>query len=131
MTDIYEQHASTFIDVAAFVVLGRTTDDKGNPVRVANVALKFAKSGLRTTAYVHWFGVGMVKGIANGGGYDKATAAVSAAVSKLPAGLEASHGLHADPHHDYVHFRVAAMRDGGKTWLHALEDAGFTVLQAV
>lgn len=131
MSDIYTQHAVAFIEVAAFVVLGRTTDDKGNPVRVANVALKFPKNGLRTTAYVHWFGVGMVKGVASGGGYDKATAAIADAVRKLPAGLEASHGMHADPHHDYVHFRVAAMRDGGDRWMNALEREGFTVLQAV
>ena len=78
MTDIYEQHAAAFSKVSAFVIL----DLEGE--RVATVAIKYPNDGAgRLYAYVHLLGVEMVRGHANGYGYDKRSAAVAAAIAKI------------------------------------------------
>lgn len=119
MADIYEQHRAAFANVSAFVILDGAE-------RVATVAIKFPKDGAgRLYAYVHWLGIEMARGWASGGGYDKRTAAVSAASRgiKIPA---------AWPHHPRMRAFLAALApDGGTEWHNALRDAGFTVLQAV
>ena len=126
---IYNQFDAAFSHVAAYVVIGRDTDDKGNPVCVAKVAIKRGASGLRTTAFVHWLGVPMVKGVANGGGYDKDSASVAHAARKLMAGPGIA--VENDPTRDGDRFVQAASLDGGKRWDDAVRDAGFTVIQAV
>lgn len=117
MTKVYEQHDAAFRNVSAYIVL------RGDKV-VAKVAFKF---GGAVTAYVHWFGVEMVKGQAGGGGYDRQSAAVAIATRKLHSGmrLDAKAG---DADWD---FYAAAAKDSGPHWDNALRDAGFTVLQAV
>lgn len=78
MTTVYEQHDAAFKQVSAFVI----TDSKGE--RVATIAFKFPKDGAgRLYAYVHWIGVPMVRGHANGYGYDKKSAAVESAIPKI------------------------------------------------
>ena len=114
MTDIYTQHAAAFASVSAFVILNRAGE------RVATVALKFPRDGAgRLYAYVHWIGVEMKRGHANGYGYDKRSAAVADAARRIewPA--------------DAAAFAAAATLDGGADWTRAVENAGFTVLQAV
>lgn len=121
MTDIYDQHKAAFASVSAFVVLK-------DGARVATVALKFPKDGSgRLYAYVHWLGLPMVRGFANGYGYDKRTAACSVA-ARLITGLP---GIPDSDHATALDFREALMRDSGSDWARALEDVGFTVLQAV
>jgi hypothetical protein len=73
MTSIYDQHDNAFTNVAAFVI---AKDGK----RVATIAFKF---GNAVTAYVHWLGEPMVRGIARGGGYDRKSAACSDAARAL------------------------------------------------
>lgn len=120
MSDIYEQHHRAFADVAAYVVL------KGNK-EVARIAIKFRHS---VTAYVHWLGMEMQRGRADGGGYDRASAAVAYAARKIP---EAPYVTNADAPErgNRGAFLKAAQADGGKRWDDALRDAGFTVLRAV
>jgi hypothetical protein len=119
MPNIYDQHKAAFSNVSAYCVL----DKAGN--RVASIAFKFPRDGAgRLYAYVHVFGGPMVRGFAGGGGYDKRSAAVLSAVSKMkPADYYAE-----DQHH------VAAFKgmvDCGYGWDRQLQDAGYTVLQAV
>ena len=122
-TDIYKQFDAAFARVEAHVIL---RDGK----RVGTVAIKFPADGAgRLYAYVHWHGLEMVRGSASGYGYDKRSAACSAAGDKLPAHISA---------HDierigagYAAFREAMRKDNGKTWHDALRDAGFEVMQAV
>ena len=117
MTSIYDQHDAAFANVSAFVIL------KGAE-RVATVAIKFPKDGAgRLYAYVHWIGTEMVRGMAGGYGYDKRTAAVSNAAEKLDVPVE-----HKSAHAD---FAVSLRDPDGRDWTRKLEDAGFTVLQAV
>ena len=73
---VYEQFDNATRNLSAYVIL------KGEVV-VAKVVLKWATSGTRTTAFVHWYGTQMVKGIANGAGYDKASASVASAVKHI------------------------------------------------
>lgn len=125
MPDIYDQHAKAFARVEAHVILK-------DGECVATIAFKFPADGAgRLWAYVHWIGLEMVRGYAGGYGYDKRTAACSAAAYKLPLGLDAKTGCEADPTHAYHDFRRALSMDGGNTWDRQLRDAGFTILQAV
>lgn len=121
MTDIYTQHRAAFVKVAAYVIL---RDGK----RVATVAFKFAASGLRTTCFFHVLGTEMTKGVANGGGYDKASASAEAAVrasSKTPGTGNVPAAL------ELLRIRSTLEKDSGHSWNRRLEDAGYTVLQAV
>lgn len=121
MTNIYDQHRAAFSNVSAYVV----TDKLGN--RVASIAFKYPRDGAgRLYAYLHVFGATMVRGYAGGGGYDKHSAAVLSACSKIKI---ADYG-------DFEQFRANAQAfkqlvDCGYGWDRQLTDAGFTVLQAV
>jgi hypothetical protein len=117
MSDIYDQHRSAFANVAAHVILK-------DGARVATVAFKF---GTSVTAYVHWIGVEMTKGRAGGGGYDRQSAAVSAAVRKIPDSINDRLG---DAAMRAAFIDAADDRDG-RHWYQRLEAAGFTVIQAV
>lgn len=132
MSSIYDQHDKAFKNVSAYVVLRETrkSDDTGTELeRVATIAFKFPRDGAgRLYAYVHWLGTEMVRGHANGYGYDKKSAACESAVDKLARNIncekrEFSAGR--------VAFLVALSNIGGSTWDRRLQDAGFTVLQAV
>lgn len=121
MTKIYDQHNAAFTNVSAYIVM------KDNE-RVATVAFKFPRDGAgRLYAYVHWFGLEMVRGHANGYGYDKKSAACESAgytLAKNTCDLELRpFGL--------VTFLRALQNIGGSTWDRRLQEAGFTVHQAV
>lgn len=139
MTNIYDQHKAAFAQVSAWVVLTPEGD------RVASVAIKYPRDGAgRLYAYVHVFGMEMVRGHANGYGYDKGSAAVSAACARVSAGNgldieglpEANRQEYADLHAKTeaaaLAWRILAPTlDRGDNWTRALEKAGFRVLQAV
>ena len=127
MSHIYEQFDAAFRQVEASVVLR-----KGKVV--AKVVFKFPKDGAgRLWAYVHWFGLEMVRGSATGCGYDKRTAACAFAMSKLreiaasvddaTARLAKADGL--------VEFEEALSADRGPRWDDALARAGFMVIHAI
>lgn len=117
MTGIYDQHAAAFRNVSAFII---AKDGE----RVASVAIKFPKDGAsRLYAYVHWNGLAMVRGSANGYGYDKRSAAVSDALCRIDPAGPASAQLNA--------FVGAALAMDSQDWTRALEAAGFTIWQAV
>lgn len=123
MADIYEQHAAHFARVSAYVVLR-------NGERVATIAFKFPADGAgRLYAYVHWLGVPMVRGFANGYGYDKRTAACASAVQRIDWTKHDTCNMNAM--HWAREFTRALAADRGPTWDAALREAGFTVLQAV
>jgi hypothetical protein len=120
MHDIYTQHDAAFRKVEAFVIV------KGGE-RVATIAFKHPASGEgRLYAYVHWFGIEMVRGLASGYGYDKRTAACASAANQMK-GEPAT----PDSHSDWEAFRSALALNGGHHWDSALRNAGFTVWQAV
>lgn len=122
MVKIYEQHKRAFRDVSAHAVV------HGSDV-VATIAFKYPRDGAsRLYAYVHWRGSEMVRGVANGGGYDKHTAACADAAKKIgnisdDAGNDASKL--------WLAFVGALAVDGGQHWHNALRDAGFDVVQVV
>jgi hypothetical protein len=119
--DIYDQHKISFGNVSAYVI----TDAKGE--RVATIAFKYPRDGAgRLYAYVHWIGVSMVRGFANGCGYDKHTAACNSAAQKLGPLL-----VELPPDHPAHAFRKALASDGGNRWDHFVRAAGFNVMQAV
>jgi hypothetical protein len=114
--NIYDQHRAAFANVSAYVVM---RDNE----RVANIAFKFPRDGAsRLYAYVHWFGIPMVRGSAGGYGYDKKTAACNSASRALPQ-ASYSDSLEA--------FTTALAIDDGNDWERNLRNAGFDVLQAV
>lgn len=117
-TSIYDQHDAAFRGVSAYVI----TDKTGR--QVGKVAFSFARSGLRTTCYFHIHGTQMARAYAQGGGYDKASAAAQAAVCKIKAMRE-------EPCFELVVAMASAIKDQGASWDRDLRDAGFNVLQAV
>lgn len=120
MADIYVQHDAAFRLVSAYVILK-------DGVCVATVGLKFPKDGAgRLQAYVHWLGTPMVRGTAGGYGYDKRSAAIANAVSKMVTGthLETGDG-------PARQFYDALAMDSGDYWDGRLRKAGFTVQQVV
>lgn len=126
MSGIYDQHAAAFRNVSAFII---AKDGE----RVASVAIKFPKDGAsRLYAYVHWNGLAMVRGSANGYGYgyDKRSAAVSDALCKLRA-VNAVFSMDAATNTTGAAFCHAAKGMDAQDWTRALEAAGFTVWQAV
>jgi len=122
-TNVYDAHKSAFAAVSAYVVLK-------DGERVATIAIKY---GAAVTAFVHWIGVEMTKGRATGGGYDRQSAAVADAAHKIT--LADREDAHRDdvgqPVTERAEFVDAACKDGGNTWIRSLEDAGFSVIQAV
>jgi len=127
--DVYAQHRAAFASVSAWVILDRKRE------RVATIALKYPRDGAgRLYAYFHLHGVPMVRAFASGGGYDKASAAISAAIALVaPYGPEDVERF--GPEHNA---RLAALRDAAKamdsgSWERCIENAGkgFAVLQAV
>lgn len=123
---IYDQHDKAFNRVSAFVV---AKDGE----RVATVAIKFPADGAgRLYAYVHWLGLAMVRGAANGYGYDKRSAAVADAADKIGAGVDLSSLSQRETAvDDRLAFQEALRHSDGTDWTRALEKAGFTVWQAV
>jgi hypothetical protein len=127
MTNIYDQHYKAFSHVSAYVILK-------DGEHVAKIALKFPKDGAgRLYAYVHYLGLEMVRDFAGGYGYDKRSAAVTGAASRVPEyGATDKYGNDWTKEHDTCESFKAALSDiGGKDWDDALRDAGFTVLHAV
>ena len=123
MTDIYEQHKTAFARVSAYVILR-------NGERVATIAFKFPADGAgRLYAYVHWLGVPMVRGHAGGYGYDKRSAATYNAARKMSTTVEEGAALDTSPSRKA--FYAALTTDDGHYFDRRLQDAGFTVLQAV
>lgn len=122
MSDIYEQHQKAFGQVSAYVI----ADNRGE--RLANIAFKFPKDGAgRLHCYFHLFGTEMVRGHANGYGYDKKSAAVRDALSKLKVKDGCDVGVQKLM---YVLQSQGAAMDSGN-WDNVLRNAGYNVLQAV
>jgi hypothetical protein len=123
MTTIYERHCAAFNSVSAYIILNKQGD------RVATIAFKYPRDGAaRLYAYVHILGTEMVRGYASGGGYDKATAAVSSAIPKIKDGLDRK-TMEWTTQYDAL--RSALAKDDGWHWYQAAEQADFVVLQAV
>ncbi len=127
LSSIYDKHRAAFATAAAYTVMR-------GPDRVATIAVKF---GAAVTVYAHWIGIEMTAGRAGGGGYDRVSAAASAAAAKMPAELPGDTFADGTPHHPederdaYRAFRAALLADDGLGWERRLRDAGFTVWQAV
>lgn len=121
-TNIYDQHRAAFDNVSAFVIVK-------DGERVATVAFKFPRDGAgRLYAYVHWLGIEMVRGFADGYGYDKRSAAACAAARKISvtAGTLGTKDFEA-----LQDFMRALQKDDGGNWDSALRDSGFNVWSAV
>ena len=128
MSDIYKQHEAAFANVSAYVVVR-------DGMRIATIAFKFPQDGAgRLYVYVHWLGYPMVRAFANGYGYDKRSAACSAAGHKMRG--QKSDDTHegamfAEPGSAADQFMAALGPDDGMGWDRRLREAGFEVWQAV
>lgn len=120
MTIIYDQHKAAFANVSAYVI---AKDGE----RVATIAFKYPRDGAgRLMAYVHFLGAPMARGFASGCGYDKHSAAVSAAVQKAAKEADKLGDVSV-----WAPFSAAVWADGGSYWDSRLRDAGFDVWAAV
>lgn len=126
MSNIYDQHASAFPHMSAYVILK-------DGERVATVAVKYSARSTRVWAYLHVLSLPMVRACADGGGYDKTSAAVSKAARAVSAQFDAYTPTNLAELHDLAQVWVdlAPSLGDGHRWDRALELAGFTVLQAV
>lgn len=127
MNDIYDQHAASFKNTAAYVVL----DDKGE--LVGRITFKIATA---VTCYLHIIGIKMVRGRACGGGYDRQSAAAYDAMCKIPPiiiDVSSQCKEHEAKLEGFrIAFRGALLKGNGSShWHQALRDYGFNVIQAV
>lgn len=121
MTKIYEQFdkATSNLTAVALIYNGRPA---------GRIVLKFSAA---TTAYVQIWGVEMTSGRATGGGYDKGTAAVAAAVAKTAKAAMCS-DIPASAANAFAALRAAFDGpDDGRRWEPRLEGAGFTIARVV
>lgn len=97
-------------------------------VMVAKLVFKYPRDGAgRLYAYAHWFGVPMVRGSANGYGYDKK----SAALARLTP-MEADQAqVGQDYSNEQKAFMGALSKDDGYGWNWHLRDADFIVCSVV
>jgi len=118
MTDIYRKFdaATSRTTAVALIYAGKVA---------GRIVIKFGEAA---TAYVQIWGLEMQSGRATGGGYDKATAAVEAAVAKLKP-LKAGDDLAAQN----AKWALCSAFDGadGRGWEQRLETCGFTIARAI
>jgi hypothetical protein len=119
MSNVYEQHQQHTRRTGAHAILR-------NGEHVANITIAFPADGAgRLYAYVHWLGTQMIRGSANGYGYDKRSAAVASAANKY---LSEWHKVANDGTPDLANlFWNTISIDRGQEWHSRLRDAGFTV----
>ena len=117
---VYDQFDAATRDLSAFVVLRKGTSDVA-----AKVVIK--RGNQRCYAYVHIFGTRMVRGVASGGGYDMASAAVEDAARKYATNAKRAAGesefvreSYADP--VAVTLSRAMLDSGGQSWNRKVEE---------
>lgn len=123
MTNIYDQHNVAFKQVQAFTAFKLINGNITNEIRVA---FKFPKDGAgRLYCYLHLIGTPMVRGFANGYGYDKRSAAIKDAVKKLQIDVNSPHTKAT------IELGAALIECESKGFDSALRDAGYTILNAI
>lgn len=126
MADIYEQHRAAFQSVSAYAIVSLTGE------RVASIAFKYPRDGAgRLYAYVHVFGLPMVRGFAGGGGYDKHSAAVEDAIRKIGDYTPEDMAKFPEEGQHVKKFKIILASVGGSTWDAELRAANYQVFQAV
>lgn len=114
---IYEQFDSALQHLSAYAIFSGADP-------VGRVVFKRAASGCRTTCFLQVWGETMIKGVANGGGYDKDSASFIKAAEKLLA----------DGGDQTAARRVASMKevaDNGRSWKDQLRVLGYTVQHVI
>ena len=137
LEDVYNNHDKHFRQVRAYCVLK-------DGQHVAKVSIRYPQDGVgRVYAYVHFLGIRMVRGDAGGYGYDKTSAAVWKACEeyrkhKVAITAEQFEGLPdslKDERRAFFSGPVTAFFDAitarGDDWKRGLEQAGYSVFQAV
>jgi hypothetical protein len=116
-SQVYAQHKAHTSNIGAFAIL-----DNGE--HVANITIRFPKDGAsRLYAYAHWIGTEMVRGYANGYGYDKRSAALKSCADTRCKGWDKA-GASTSECMFWEYLRKA----GGQDWADKLREAGFTVI---
>jgi hypothetical protein len=85
---------------------------------LGNITFRRAKSGMRTTCYLHIFSSAIVKGISNGCGYDVQSAAFVEAMEKWRRSGEERIS---DALYDGLLAAVNSCHNDGRSWQAALE----------
>lgn len=120
MATVYEQFDKATRDVSAFAVF------KG-PDYIGRVVFKRGTSGLRTTCFAQVWGLRMAKGMANGGGYDKDSAAAENAISKIKPEDERDPA----PLEHLKAWQDAMKGPEGERWNRRLDAAGYNVVHVI
>lgn len=113
MKTIYEQFDKAFSKISAYAILDATGS------HIGKAAFKLGNTG-RVTCYFQVMGSRMVKGWADGYGYDKINAAAQDAVSKLT-----------DNTPTITTIMQALAKDTGYDWKRELENSGFKVISVI
>lgn len=118
MTDTYKQHEAAFANLSAFIVTNKKGGTYGNN-RLQMPAKRRGKAILLPAHYRHSY--------ANGYGYDKRSAAMVDAITKIGKTAPSD----ADAGKTYSAFARVAGKIDARQWDSCIRDAGFNVLQAV
>lgn len=119
--NIYEQFDAATRELSAYAVF------KGSDP-VGRVVFKRTASGMRTTCFLQIWGSPMVKGVANGCGYDKDSASFTNAASQYGPN-EPGRDVLGDEQSRRADFH--AVKDNGYRWSDQLRELGYTVQHVI
>lgn len=126
------------IEAVALTIAPESLGD--DPYSLGRIVIRgrASSSGRTVRAFVQVWGFPVVEGVAGGGGYDMATAAVDAACTKLLKLLDDTERLPVSDEEDSIALKYARMVCVGVTsahegtdWKRRLEDQGFIICRAI
>lgn len=127
MTTNWNKFDKAFSQVSSYIVLDANTKDV-----IAKIALKYPKDGAgRLSCYMHILGTEVQIGTASGYGYDKRTAAIIDAASKVND-LHVNNDTYINLSFNVITFLNLLIIKGQSGWQEVInEKNGFIVIQAI
>lgn len=123
---IYDRHEKATAGIEAFCLM-----DGEQLIGRLTIRGRATNQGRTVRAWLHVLGIPMVEGVANGGGYDMASAAVEDAAGKLPNISSSVDEASAATIENLAKIRKAFTGIGGGRYDNLKPGAGFSMFRAI
>lgn len=123
---IYDRHDKATAGIEAFCLV-----DGGQLIGRLTIRGRATSQGRTVRAWLHVIGLPMVEGVANGGGYDMASAALEDAAGKLPNISSSVDEASAATMANLAKVRKAFTTIGSGRYDNLKADAGFQMFRAI